>query len=189
MKTPIGTRTNHPWLIASFGSILAAILSEASPLRLFSRHVMPWISKFIKYMITPIGVPLWVLPTISILSISLLVVVRYMSNRIRARTTKMLYGEILWNLPKDPNDKPWPVCNKCGLPLLPKTVEEERFDKLMVPYRFTPDYANSLCCANCGLSTKLMKPWKVSLEEAAIYFKQSSGSRFRRLGKRPFKKL
>lgn len=165
---------NHPWALVIGGALLAAILTEISPLHFFSRQLLPQGIALMALMKAPIQVPIWILITGPIIGAIVVLIFYMISNRLHVNNSKLISAGLCWE--RLPTDKKGyrPICNECGLPLQPQIVPEERIDRNGVSFQFTPDYENALHCLRCNQLTRLLRSWKEIDQEAQLFFTKLS---------------
>ena len=159
------------------GAVVAAILAEAGPLRLFSKHAIPWAGQALGHLQAPVQTPKWVLWTLPVVGGVFVLVCLWVKDLLQRKRTRVIFAELYWKRLQGEESLFWPICRQCGLTLQPRIEPEQRRDRNEVPFLFTPNYENALLCLRCNRSTPLHRPWSEVLREAHEFFSSAFFSR------------
>jgi hypothetical protein len=159
----------HPWTLTVGGALLTGILSELSPLHLFSAYVTPWLSTLTSALLTNVQTPRWVLYVEPLAGAALVVLGKYVVNILRQRKKAKVFQGIFWEKSPEGEQSFRPICKKCRLPLHPRIEAEEHKDRNNVPFTIIPEYPNTLVCLQCDYRVNLKQPWEELLATATVY--------------------
>jgi len=148
---------------------MATIMAGAA-VAVFSKQLVPIVSRLASFLSTPIEVQAWILGVLPLLSAAVSVIVLFGVNHIRRKRNLLVFAGIRWRSASDNRTSIEPMCERCWRPLQSETEPEKRLDRNGLAFEFTPHYANTLRCLNCSMTTRLPRPWEDIKREAELFF-------------------
>jgi hypothetical protein len=158
----------HPWTVAIGAAIVTVVLGEVSPLRLFSKRVLPWLRAELSFLREPIQVPRWTLVAAPLTFVAGFVAINYLLKAVRSNTD-LVFAGLSWES-RDGGDGFRPICRKCRCFLQARVQPEERKDRNNIPFLFVPESPNVLFCPICHTTIPLISSWTEILKDAREFF-------------------